>query len=243
MNDLEVIILAAGSGTRLGELGRQLPKALIKTGRFQETIISRLIDQFSTIAARIVVVTGHRSDLLLPYLKQNYPKVIAAENKEYMRGSNLSSLEVGLLKLSGCCGRLLVVDGDTYLSDQAFNEIARITKECDECLSQGVIFTTRSKRPDGEWGIMIDEDNRITSISDHPSEDEDITSGVCLFCYSTMQYLKSHAAFAGDLRYWDDIYFYNFRSMNMKGYPIPGFVAEVDTVEDIDTMWKRGAKL
>lgn len=240
MKNYEVIILAAGRGTRLGVLGEHLPKALIRTGKKSETMVSRLIEQFC-FADKIHVVVGHHRDLVSPYLHENYPWVNVIPNEHYAELPNSVSLLKGLQCIKKDCSQIIIIDVDTYLSDQASAEL----KELAISTSDGIIFTTQSKRPDGEWAICFDEDNNITSIAVDAKNGDNITSGVTLFNNQSLKHLldKMMNSDLSNLKYWDDIYFYNFRDMNMKGYPISGFVAEVDTLEDIDTLWKRGAKL
>lgn len=237
MNDLSVIILAAGRGTRLGEFGVQIPKALIRTSKDSETMISRLIEQFSTLTKDIRVVMGHRTDLLHPYLLTNYPDVLRVRNEYYQDKSNMVSLQIGTSTLSDKCKRLVVVDADTYLSEVAFSVISRMVIKSEN----GIIFTTKSKRPEGEWSVTTDNLHRITSISTEPKLGESVTSGVTFFAYESLSHLLSRLDTEGEYNYWDDIYLADYQEMKLLSFELPGFVGEIDNMEDIETIVGRRA--
>lgn len=237
MNNLSVVILAAGRGTRLGEFGIQIPKALIRTGKDSETMISRLIDQFSTMSRDIRVVMGHRTDLLHPYLRTNYPEVSRVYNEYYQDKSSMVSLQVGTSNLSDKCRKLVVVDADTYLSEQAFSLISRMIIESQN----GIIFTTKAKRPDGEWSVTTDNLHRIVSISTEPKDGDAVTSGVTFFTNDSLCHLLSKLDADGEYNYWDDIYLSDYQEMQLLSFELPGFVGEIDNLEDIATIVERRA--
>lgn len=237
VNDLSVVILAAGRGTRLGEFGIQIPKALIRTGKDSETMISRLIDQFSTISKDVRVVMGHRTDLLHPYLLTNYPDVVRTYNEYYQDKSNMVSLQVGTSSLSDKCRKLVIVDADTYLSEQAFDLIRRMVIKSEN----GIIFTTKAKRPDGEWSVATDNLHRITNISTEPQDGDAVTSGVTFFANDSLRHLLSKLDTDGEYNYWDDIYLSDYQEMQLLSFELPGFVGEIDNLEDIATIVGRRA--
>ena len=69
---MKVIILAAGLGSRLGELGKNLPKGMITI--FGKTLIERQIEIFHNCGINdITIITGHNSEVI-KYTNVDYIK-------------------------------------------------------------------------------------------------------------------------------------------------------------------------
>jgi len=65
-----VIILAAGLGSRMGNASDYIPKPLTPVGT--RRAIDWIIDRYSLVAGRIIVGTGYHADLLESYVKGRY---------------------------------------------------------------------------------------------------------------------------------------------------------------------------
>lgn len=98
----QVVLLAAGMGTRLGELGGGLPKAMFDAAG------QKLIDRALTFAERLgaaerIIVGGFRFELLATHLEPQRPRrqpFRLVENTRYKLG-NLWTLETVLPELTG----------------------------------------------------------------------------------------------------------------------------------------------
>lgn len=97
----QVVLLAAGMGTRLGELGGGLPKAMFDAGGH------KLIDRAVAFAGRLgaaqrLVVGGFRFELVSQHLAASAPPadLRVLENTNY-RAGNLFTLEVALPHIAG----------------------------------------------------------------------------------------------------------------------------------------------
>lgn len=96
----QVVLLAAGMGTRLGELGGGLPKAMFDAGGH------KLVDRAIAFAGRLgaaerIVVGGYRFDLVSQHLAAAPPADLRLiENPNY-RAGNLFTLEVALPDVTG----------------------------------------------------------------------------------------------------------------------------------------------
>lgn len=91
--DMNVMILAAGRGRRLGPLTNDLPKALVDVGG--RTILERQIESLSRAGidpSGITVIGGHAYKQLLRHAPEN-AKVI--RNRRYLRWDNIYSITLG----------------------------------------------------------------------------------------------------------------------------------------------------
>jgi choline kinase len=94
-----IVLLAAGMGTRLGELGGGMPKALFDAGG------RRLIDRALTFAKQLgarerIVVGGFEHARLASHLATRDADVVLVENTRF-RAGNLLTLTTALPKVSG----------------------------------------------------------------------------------------------------------------------------------------------
>jgi choline kinase len=131
---MDVIVMAAGLGTRLGELTRDLPKALIEPAG--ETLLSLALHSFGSRpwVERIVVVTGFERQkvrdhlALLPCAKP----VVEAFNPDFRKG-NFYSLYRGLSELRSSSWLVTNVDHifPQALLDQAFANHRGVSAVCD----------------------------------------------------------------------------------------------------------------
>lgn len=94
----QVVLLAAGMGTRLGTLGGGLPKAMFDAGG--KKLIDRAIEFAELLGARErIVVGGFRYDLVAAQVGAR-PATRLLENRQYTLG-NLYTLETALPEIDG----------------------------------------------------------------------------------------------------------------------------------------------
>jgi HAD superfamily hydrolase (TIGR01450 family) len=127
----EVVILAAGVGSRLTRITKSKPKCLIKVAG--NPIIKHQLDAYllSGIAENnITVVTGYKHSQIKKYLKEFYPQVNILKNNDYSTTNNMYSL---WLALNDNNNNLIISNGDCvyepsivrgFISDPRENIIA-----------------------------------------------------------------------------------------------------------------------
>jgi CDP-L-myo-inositol myo-inositolphosphotransferase len=86
---MQIVILAAGLGNRLGKITGDIPKALVPVAGRE--LIARAMDftDHPSVDQRIVV-TGYRSKKLESFLKEKYPKVATIHNPDFDKGNILT---------------------------------------------------------------------------------------------------------------------------------------------------------
>lgn len=84
------VILAAGMGTRLKELGKSQPKGFLQLGN-RPIIVESIIKLLNSGVERIVIVTGHLAEFY-DELKSYYPQVTTIYNPLYGTSGSMYSL-------------------------------------------------------------------------------------------------------------------------------------------------------
>ncbi len=87
------VILAAGMAKRLRPLTDECPKCLLKVG--SRTLLQRTVDAVSkTGINELVVVTGYKNNMIVDFLKTNYPSLTIhfIDNPDYAHNNNIFSL-------------------------------------------------------------------------------------------------------------------------------------------------------
>lgn len=94
---MDLLLMAAGFGSRLGDRTKALPKALIEVAG--ETLLDRVLDRAEALdwISRVIVVTGYQREKMLAQLdaRVTMKPVVEIFNAEYQKG-NFYSLTSGL---------------------------------------------------------------------------------------------------------------------------------------------------
>lgn len=69
--DYKVCILAAGAGTRMGEISNHINKAILPVD--SKAVISHIIEKFP-VSCEIVIAVGHKKETVIDYLSLAYPE-------------------------------------------------------------------------------------------------------------------------------------------------------------------------
>ncbi|MBE7552570.1 MAG: NTP transferase domain-containing protein [Anaerolineales bacterium] len=115
MNEIqEVVILAAGSSRRMGELTKDKPKCLLP---YRGTpILERLIRQLKEIGLKKIVVTvGYQKERMIEWLQgiDNVELKIVV-NDRYEEDVNIYSMHLALQQISHAC---VILEADTIMED------------------------------------------------------------------------------------------------------------------------------
>lgn len=148
------IVLTAGIGSRLKEETRDRPKGLLEVGG--HPLLHHNIRFLRAAGAhRIVVVAGFFAEKVRAYLAAHEPKVVVAENPEYLKGNLLSVVE-GLRQTPGS---FLLSNADHLYRPGVAEAVRRqshgITAFCDFDRTLG----------DDDMKVLLDEERRVTRIS------------------------------------------------------------------------------
>lgn len=155
---MQSIILAAGLGSRLGELTKECTKCMVKINGI--TLIERMLRQLDRYGMdRIIIVTGYKGDILKDYvqnLRINTP-VVFVDNSDYRHTNNIYSLWLTREFLEEMDS--LVLESDMIFEDRVIEKMLAIDNGC-------VTFVARP-RPWMDGSIVkLDKDNNIVYFVD-----------------------------------------------------------------------------
>lgn len=124
----EALILAAGRGRRLGQLGLSTPKCLLNIGG--QTLLGRMITGLiSNDCNAITIITGYKTDFIEEYVSSNLEKyrdkIRFLKNKDYLMSGSFESLRIGCKGVTQ--SPLWIFDSDIIFSSKLFSLIAQHT--------------------------------------------------------------------------------------------------------------------
>lgn len=152
MKNINVVISAAGMGTRLG---LDIPKCLISING--ETLLARQLKQTARCAHVYVVVGFKERDVIEEAFK--YRKdVIIVRNPMYATTSNAYSLSLG----SRFCKSFLALDGDVWFPYKTMYEMLEYISENP---GETVLFATPAKSQDTVFMNLNDSEDTCLSFS------------------------------------------------------------------------------
>lgn len=120
---MKAVILAAGRGTRMPEITKEIPKCLIKIG--EKTILERQIEiLFKNSIEKIFVVIGYKADKVRDKIREKIENIENLEliiNKEYATTDNIYSLHLTRDKVRG--GEFILLNGDVVFEEDIIKNI------------------------------------------------------------------------------------------------------------------------
>ena len=154
---MQSIILAAGLGSRLGELTKECTKCMVKINGI--TLIERMLRQLDRYGMdRIIIVTGYKGDILKDYvqnLRINTP-VVFVDNSDY-RHNNIYSLWLTREFLEEMDS--LVLESDMIFEDRVIEKMLAVDNGC------GTFVARPRPWMDGSI-VKLDKDNNIVYFVD-----------------------------------------------------------------------------
>lgn len=218
--------MAAGLGSRMRELTRDIPKPMIKINN--KELISTLIDAlyFNGIDD-ILVIGGYKYEIIKKFLEEKYPKVKLLKNEYYQVANNISSVFVARKYLDS---NVLICESDLFVSNK--NIFMQIYDK-----SGYFSFFKEGKLDDWCFTVLNGRINRIK----RQGENDYMMTGVSYFNETDAKILKSAITKSfengrHDL-YWDEVIDKNLAKIDMRIYNIQeGDLVELDTPEDIHNL-------
>lgn len=127
-NCQNVVLLSAGSGSRMGALTGQRPKSLLDVGN--KTVLDWMLDAIiSRTSGEIVVVTGFQPAAVAQHLAKRYGnRVKTVWNSQYADDVNILSVEIGVAALSKPELGYLIVETDLLLDTVAWDKVFLASK-------------------------------------------------------------------------------------------------------------------
>ncbi len=172
-------MLAAGLGTRLGELGRDTPKCLIQVG--SDPLLGRLLAQlFDAGIEKVLINTHHRAELIRDYVAQSAftSRVLVTHEPELL--GTAGTLRANWDFFQGEPG--IVLHGDNYFGKELPGLLETFDKRDEDILGTMLVFESDSP---SECGIIeTDESGRVTAFHEKVSNPPGRTASAAVFVFS-----------------------------------------------------------
>ena len=156
---MRAIILAAGMASRLRPLTDTTPKCLLKIG--ERSLLQRSIDALIGNGIKeIVIVTGYLHNLIVDFIKQQYPNVNVSfiHNDIYDSTNNKYSLWLARPKADG--EEILLLDSDLLYDPEIITRVL-------DTLAANILTLIRHDLGEEEMKVVTDggSEGNITEIS------------------------------------------------------------------------------
>ncbi len=231
---MNAIILAAGLGSRFGEITQKTHKSLLPVGN--KPNIERTIGYLIEFGIeQIIIVVGHLSESFT-YLEEIYPQVKLVYNEHYSDYNNIYTFYTASEYFSDS----FVIDADVVMLD---NVLAKN--------DTSVYYTLlRNESEDKEWIPVIGENGYVSQmeiscarkpsmlgISFWKKSDCDVIKNA-LPKYMTKEILENPKL------YWENIQIDNFGKLKLLTYEVnANLVGEMDNVDNYNEIKQKLEKL
>ena len=157
MEEVNVVVLCGGKGTRLGPLGQEIPKGLVKIN--DVPILHRTLDLYSkNNLNNFVLCIGYKGEMIKDYFKdKNHFNIRFSDSGE---DANMLKRIYDTKDLVE--DNILIVYGDTY-ADINLKELLMRHISSDSLVT---MVTTKIKNP---WGLIkVNESGKIADYEEKP---------------------------------------------------------------------------
>lgn len=239
---MQVIILAAGMGRRLGELTQNNTKCMVTVNGVR--LIDRLLRQLVSVSNplhRIVIVIGYEGKKLKEYLGNSYQHIPLeyVENPIYNKTNNIYSLFLAKEELA--YDDTLLVESDLIFEDGVFEKVL------SNPFPNLAVVAKYESWMDGTMVVLDGENNIVTFVPKSAFSYNDVeryykTANIYKFSrdFSVTKYipfLEAYSKAMGTNEYYESV----LRVLSMldktglKGLPIDNMKwYEIDDVQDLD---------
>ena len=156
---MQVVILAAGSGSRMGEITSNNHKSLLPIND-NDSFLSHLLHQLNEYQlSKVVVVTGHFSGLIEEVVEKFQMNIEIVFNDKYREDTNIYSMKLALDHLTNE-DPIVIFEADTYIDEIALKKIMMESEK-----GNSIWFTKGSFKEFQYGGVLKDDsESNITDI-------------------------------------------------------------------------------
>lgn len=200
----DIVILAAGVGSRLRPLTDDVPKTMVKVNG--EAIIERLlkqIDAIDSVTTNIKIASGYKSQILKDFvnsleLKTNIEFI---ENKDYNTTNNMYSLYLALSAINEK-NDLVIINADCFYDKEIVEEIVKSSGNYI-AIDKG-IFNEESMK------IKANDSNRVIGMSKTLEDNEYTFVSIDIYAFDSRNrdkifQIASEIINSGELNSWTEV--------------------------------------
>lgn len=232
---INVIILAAGVGSRLRPLTDNMPKCMVPVNNVP--LIGRLTNQLKEFGdlLRINIVVGYKAEVLENYFEGTNINLI--NNEEYSITNNMYSLYLAMSQLDISKG-VIVINSDCIYEDG-------VVKACIQ--NEGSCIMIDSDFFNEEAMKVFIEDDYIRGISKKYPKMENTFTSIDMYKFNqhdAMQLFEQVKSIisTGEKNSWTEVAIHEAvesKKINVQALPINGMKwYEIDNLEDLNTASK-----
>jgi CTP:molybdopterin cytidylyltransferase MocA len=157
---VNVVLLAAGRGSRLGALAQHTHKSLLPVAG--KPALQYVIDEVLARPVRdVVIVTGDKHEAIEQFVRERYPgRVRPAHNARFAEDTNILSTETGVASLARPEEGYLIIETDLIIEPEGWSRVLDVG---DGRESSWVTRGTYSTALTG-GALQVDAQGRVTDL-------------------------------------------------------------------------------